>query len=1742
MRNTIYNILHLGSPLRALRWVAVLVVMMACVMPAKAQTDYSGVYYLNSRGKDGAQVVTVFKYYLCPTEGWCYYVDPDDYTGTVNGQPFITTYKCKEHANDDVNPYDVRKAVWIIEKQGNYYSIKHAMDGEYLVFNGQIATTPDAGVNRCRVHIESMATPNDKALFTLLTRGENIVAFVPKTKTGWVLTVNQGNYDQLDGNSVKTDGPSGYPNTGGIVGIWNNTNDANAPFYLEEAVQRPVISQADNGDITITCATSNTTIYYTLNGSDPVVPADGEPDPTGPTYKYTTTFTPALGSTGVKAVAVLSNLHAAVSRMAEELVFEVCSTPTISFNGVDQVTITATPAIATIYYTTDGSDPVVGSSSAYSGSLTVTTNTTVKAIAAHTGYVTSGMASLTISKVATPIIQDNGHHAISITCATEGADIYYTIDNTDPSVGSLQYTEPITNSGVLIRAIAVKENMITSDEASATITLQCATPIIRHSGNGFQITCAFPSSGVTIYYETGSDEASTQTPTTSSASISSGGTVPVQQPLPIYVKAIAVATNYTDSDEAGAMVYDNLDGSGTAENPYLIPTQDHVAVFIELANSTDGANKYYKVTSTEPLDFSDAYTDPITQVFSGFFDGNYCILTGLSHPLFNTVNDGTVRNVMLKDVNVSGSGNIGAIAGEAKGYSRIYNCGILPATANFPHDPHSTVTATDANCSAGGIVGKLEDDSRVVNCFSYADVSSNGYAAGIVGNNTFASDASVTTVEGVDKYTNLRTMVVNCMFYGDITSGSEIWPVYGGVKIKNGGGFDDNLNDEGKYAINNYNFYSDSCNFSSSLEGHYNCSWPALYEYLTRYEYHRYLLNSNRELCGWWVGAPSAPSTMSTSDVQAVPKNASLMGKWVLDRFTAPFPILKPFGKYSSPINIDADSSWRTTANKWEGRKLGTLSVTIKSGAQYTTADVVKTITITDMDTLHGDYCYRKIQLPYYNTVFGRPNSTDWTEKYAGNYKDYVVTGWDITSVTGGTPGTFIEDWQDGYNFADRDCTDKDTHRTFAQGGFYYVPNNVTAIEITAHWGKAVYLGNGDNCYDRVDFDYLVKKANNDPVLRENRAGSAFAPAGTRSANLPNNKPIQTGKIADVANNNQFVTGDAVTVYDNAIVLVSNHQYCTGDKHVNPSRKFTIMSADFDFDEEPDYCLEWQLGKGTTRFNICPIRFDFLPVEEVGLCLKKDGSFQYYSLGCYIPQGHFEVTETSLIRFGQFEFGNNVNPLILNGGIYNQYCKGTTATGAENDKTKYIIIGGNIYMPYFTPGAHVRGDSNKSTRHCAVNVIGGKYKELYLTGNFNNSVTPNTDNPHCYIDGGWFDQVAAAGKEGVDGDVYFKINHARIKEFYGGSTMDKSNMVVKGSIDVTIDSSHVRKYCGGPKFGNMNTDQGKTVTTRATNTHFGVYYGAGNGGTSYAQCSSTDVTYNYFDANGDIIPYPWNTYSNNTGGNLNYYVPNTYLGDPNYAYKANYDMEIINTSSGTYNGCAVIRTYFYAAQFAATNTGMVTNTLDRCIVDGNFYGAGKLGGVVGKEVDGVTVGVTSTLNDTEVKGSVFGAGYSADIPEVNICKNKDAKTKPSIDLNTGIVTPQVEDASDFNIYTWTNETSVGGHTLSTGNPTYDGLDVFYTLKSLVDLGKVNGNVTLTLKGNTTVGTLEGPSGSQTLKAGTGNVYGGGDMSKVNGNTTVNLQEGAHVLGSVYGGGNEGEVGGNSEVIIQNPQNTGGSGN
>lgn len=300
--------------MRALLSLSFLLLML-CLggIEAWGQTvDYSGTYYIASRGYDGDPENTD-NYYLCPTKDWISYKAEDAWE-EGDSNPFLTTYKCKSSAYQPGSS----NAVWIIEKhpEENYYYIKHKSSGKYMVSNGKINGTSNA--NRMRVHLETVAQADldDKALFyinpysqTLDGAVRSYLVISPKSEAGWNknqtvdsrkqdlkwYTVNNGNQNYLIGKT-KDGGPSGHTETGGIIGLYTEY-DSNAQFYFEDVITRPTITfNNTSNQIEITAAQTGTfTIKYTTDGSTPS--ADN-----GKTYSAP--FDLVEGVTTIKAITV----------------------------------------------------------------------------------------------------------------------------------------------------------------------------------------------------------------------------------------------------------------------------------------------------------------------------------------------------------------------------------------------------------------------------------------------------------------------------------------------------------------------------------------------------------------------------------------------------------------------------------------------------------------------------------------------------------------------------------------------------------------------------------------------------------------------------------------------------------------------------------------------------------------------------------------------------------------------------------------------------------------------------------------------------------------------------------------------------------------------------------------------------------------------------------------------------------------------------------------------------------------------------------------------------------------------------------------------------------------------------------------------------------------------------------------------------------------------------------------------
>lgn len=156
---------------------------------------------------------------------------------------------------------------------------------------------------------------------------------------------------------------------------------------------------------------------------------------------------------------------------------------------ITTVSISCSTPGATIRYTADGTTPT-SSSTVYTGPISVSADTTIKAYASKTGMNDSSIASATYIiiynplQVATPEFQPaggtyNSPLTVTLSCSTSGATIRYTTDGTTPTDTSPVYSTPIpVDSGTkTIKAIGTKSGMTNSAVVTSAYTISPIPPI-----------------------------------------------------------------------------------------------------------------------------------------------------------------------------------------------------------------------------------------------------------------------------------------------------------------------------------------------------------------------------------------------------------------------------------------------------------------------------------------------------------------------------------------------------------------------------------------------------------------------------------------------------------------------------------------------------------------------------------------------------------------------------------------------------------------------------------------------------------------------------------------------------------------------------------------------------------------------------------------------------------------------------------------------------------------------------------------------------------------------------------------------------------------------------------------------------------------------------------------------------------------------------------------------------------------
>lgn len=405
------------------RSVILAALLLCAALPGRAQQyvflykNGNDVYFLynNNRAVDRT---TTFNASTCVFTG----------TGTSSS----TFYNGDRYLQRNTNTlrFNATASTWVITTYGRVYY--NANTDRYIRYNGgwtALSSTNSPGTGLDYTVLFTYSDKDATLSAPVITGADALMATGASNYS--VAATAKPQYHQFDG----------YSGTAETTYYWyNNALQTSAP--------------TETNVTTGTWSLTGGSTYATVNSSNGTITVSSLP-PTDLTMTLSCSVT-ANGTTktATKTITLYStNVEA----------------PTIT-RTVDNVTLATTSAGSTIYYTTDGSTPN-SSSTAYSGSFSIgglSYPITVKAIAIRGGN-SSSVASVTYNnpQCAMPVISITQAGAVTISCATEGATIYYTTDGTTPTAGSTAYSGSFNVANLTtVKAIAIKAGCDNSDVAS----------------------------------------------------------------------------------------------------------------------------------------------------------------------------------------------------------------------------------------------------------------------------------------------------------------------------------------------------------------------------------------------------------------------------------------------------------------------------------------------------------------------------------------------------------------------------------------------------------------------------------------------------------------------------------------------------------------------------------------------------------------------------------------------------------------------------------------------------------------------------------------------------------------------------------------------------------------------------------------------------------------------------------------------------------------------------------------------------------------------------------------------------------------------------------------------------------------------------------------------------------------------------------------------------------------------------
>lgn len=364
-------------------------------------------------------------------------------------------------------------------------------------------------------------------------------------------------------------------------------------------------------DTTVTLIANKTVkdIYYTIDASDPLSSATH--------IKYTGPFslnaTKIIKFASVDLADNLETTNTATYSIKKEAPLTTVTPAAGLYAAAQSVVITANPASATIYYTTNGIDPTTATLTKGVGSVTIPVNatTTIKFIAVGTDGTSTAVQSMAYSidttAPTTSILPAAGLYntsqTVTLTASEPTATVYYSTSGIDPTTASttkgvgsvsLAISQTTTLKYFSVDAAGNKEAVVTKTYTIDTVApITTASPLAGIFNTPQSVTLTANDPAATIYYTTDGETV----PTTATLTKGVGSvTIPVNATTILQYFAADVAGN---KETVISKTY-TIDSVVPVTTPTVVGGTYNAPQTVNLNASEATATIYYTTTGTAP--------------------------------------------------------------------------------------------------------------------------------------------------------------------------------------------------------------------------------------------------------------------------------------------------------------------------------------------------------------------------------------------------------------------------------------------------------------------------------------------------------------------------------------------------------------------------------------------------------------------------------------------------------------------------------------------------------------------------------------------------------------------------------------------------------------------------------------------------------------------------------------------------------------------------------------------------------------------------------------------------------------------------------------------------------------------------------------------------------------------------------------------------------------------------------------